>query len=500
MLHRAIIIFRRPDRYASLTACALSLTLSHGRGNSVAVVFAVTRFLPLRVFTVAVFGAAFVFPPIFYCFSHLTPSPVGEGWGEGGKPQVCFIVHSAIISDGLTVMQALRLVPLSLTLSHGRGNSVTVVFAVARFLPLRVFTVACFYRCVFLPLRCSRRRLFFRQSYRFSNLAPSPVGEGWGEGGKPQVCFIAYSVIIIFRRPDHYSSLTACALALTLSHGRGNSVTVVFAVTRFLPSCVFAIVHFSWRLFFRQSYRFSNLAPSPVGEGWGEGGKPQVCFIAYSVIIIFRRPDRYASLTACALSLPLSHGRGNSVAVVFAVTRFLPSCVFAIVHFSWRLFFRQSYRFSHLTPSPVGEGWGEGGKPQVCIIPPSAIIIFRRPDHYSSLAACALSLTLSHGRGNSVTVVFAVTRFFTVVCFCRCAFWPALFSRQPYRFSNLAPSPAGEGWGEGGKPQVCFIAYSVIIIFRRPVSASTSAASPTSRCIPGNLYCAKRPYPFTKIT
>ncbi|UOO81660.1 hypothetical protein LVJ83_12170 [Uruburuella testudinis] len=102
--------FRRPDRYSSLTACALSLTLSRGRGNSVAVVFTVTRFLPLCVFAVVRLGRRLFFRQP-YRFSNLTPSPVGEGWGEGGKPQVCFIVHSVIISDGLTVIQALRLVP-----------------------------------------------------------------------------------------------------------------------------------------------------------------------------------------------------------------------------------------------------------------------------------------------------------------------------------------------------------------------------------------------------
>ncbi|UOO81489.1 hypothetical protein LVJ83_11180 [Uruburuella testudinis] len=58
------------------------------------------------------------------------------------------------------------------------------------------------------------------------------------------------------------------------------------------------------------------------------------------------------------------------------------------------------------------------------------LVGFRRPDHYSSLAACALSLTLSRGRGNSVAVVFAVARFyrcvflplrvFAIVCFDRC--------------------------------------------------------------------------------
>ncbi|UOO81123.1 hypothetical protein LVJ83_09055 [Uruburuella testudinis] len=77
-------------------------------------------------------------------------------------------------------------------------------------------------------------------------MAPSPVGEGWGEGGKPQVCFIAHSVIIIFRRPHYCSSLAACALSLTLSHGRGNSVAVVFAV-----AC------FGRRLFSRQSFTAS---------------------------------------------------------------------------------------------------------------------------------------------------------------------------------------------------------------------------------------------------
>ncbi|UOO82613.1 hypothetical protein LVJ83_03900 [Uruburuella testudinis] len=74
-----------------------------------------------------------------------------------------------------------------------------------------------------------------------------------------------YCAIIIFRRPDRYASLAACALSLTLSHGRGNSVAVVFAVTRFLPLRILVGV-----CFYRQSYRFSNLAPS-CGGGLGRG-------------------------------------------------------------------------------------------------------------------------------------------------------------------------------------------------------------------------------------
>ncbi|OFV41536.1 hypothetical protein HMPREF3136_02925 [Neisseria sp. HMSC15C08] len=45
------------------------------------------------------------------------PSPVGEGWGEG------ILRISAIFPNTLTVqMQALRLVALSLTLSHRRED------------------------------------------------------------------------------------------------------------------------------------------------------------------------------------------------------------------------------------------------------------------------------------------------------------------------------------------------------------------------------------------
>ena len=47
------------------------------------------------------------------------PSPVGEGWGEG------ILRIAATFPNTLTApIQALRLVALSLTLSHGRGDGV----------------------------------------------------------------------------------------------------------------------------------------------------------------------------------------------------------------------------------------------------------------------------------------------------------------------------------------------------------------------------------------
>ena len=59
-----------------------------------------------------------------------TPSPVGEGWGEG------ILRISATFPNTLTApIQALRLVALSLTLSHGErgwGRAVGIKQAVAR--------------------------------------------------------------------------------------------------------------------------------------------------------------------------------------------------------------------------------------------------------------------------------------------------------------------------------------------------------------------------------
>ena len=50
-----------------------------------------------------------------------TPSPVGEGWGEG------ILRIAAIFPNTLTApIQALRLVALSLTLSHGREDGAAV--------------------------------------------------------------------------------------------------------------------------------------------------------------------------------------------------------------------------------------------------------------------------------------------------------------------------------------------------------------------------------------
>ncbi|UOO81697.1 hypothetical protein LVJ83_12355 [Uruburuella testudinis] len=294
----------------------------------------------------------------------------------------------------------------------------------------RVFTVACFCRCAFWLA------LFSRQPYRFSNLTPSPAGEGWGEGGKPQVCFIAYSVIIIFRRPDHYSSLAACALSLTLSHGRGNSVTVVFAVTRFFYRCVFLPLRILAGVIFPPTLPFQQPGSLPCGGGLGRGRQT-----AGLLHCAFRHHHfQTASLLfkpcgLCPLPNPLPREREFGCCC-FCRYAFLPLRILVGVY-------RQSYRFSRLTPSPAGEGWGEGGKPQVCFISYSVIIIFRRPDRYASLTACALSLTLSRGRGNSVAVVF------TVACFCRCAFWSTFVFPPILPLQPLDSLPCGGGLGRG---------------------------------------------------
>ena len=49
------------------------------------------------------------------------PSPVGEGWGEGILRIAAIFPNTAI-----SPIQALRLVALSLTLSHGREDGVAV--------------------------------------------------------------------------------------------------------------------------------------------------------------------------------------------------------------------------------------------------------------------------------------------------------------------------------------------------------------------------------------
>ena len=107
------------------------------------------------------------------------PSPVGEGWGEG------ILQIAATFPNISTVqIQALRLVALSLALSHGREDGAAVgvkdsarktgcagCFLLFRRPASTVVNPSCFSNCL--------------QPQNLLQPSPSPVGEGWGEGILP---------------------------------------------------------------------------------------------------------------------------------------------------------------------------------------------------------------------------------------------------------------------------------------------------------------------------
>ena len=136
---------------------------------------------------------------------------MGEGWGEG-IPQMV-----AIFPNTLTALiQALRLVALSLTLSHGREDGRLLGL---RFLQTNQVMQAAFYfsddlQSTAANLSCLSNRL---QPQNPLQPAPSPVGEGWGEG----ILQIAAIFSNALTAPS--TSLAACCpLSSSLPRERGR--------------------------------------------------------------------------------------------------------------------------------------------------------------------------------------------------------------------------------------------------------------------------------------
>ena len=187
------------------------------------------------------------------------PSPVGEGWGEGILRIAAIFPNTAI-----SPIQALRLVALSLTLSHGREDRAAVGIK--------------------------------------------------GDAGKiescsPYVGLVRYVRVLHF--PCNPNPPRACLAAHTLPMGS----KVVWKNARGVCSICFAIGYLknSCRWCFGHSFsddlqRLNPLqpAPSPAGKGWGEG-IPRMAAIFPKHL---NRPN--TSLAACcplSNSLPRERGR-----------------------------------------------------------------------------------------------------------------------------------------------------------------------------------------------
>ena len=118
------------------------------------------------------FRAFFFRRPVTLKFAATRSLPRGGGLGRGHSPEWRQLFS---ISEPLKI-QALRLVALSLTLSHGREDGAAVGIKGSLCRLLFTFQTTCINGC--------KPKLPFKSPKSPNPLqpAPSPVGEGWGEG------------------------------------------------------------------------------------------------------------------------------------------------------------------------------------------------------------------------------------------------------------------------------------------------------------------------------
>ena len=139
---------------------------------------------------------------------------MGEGWGEG------ILRIAAIFPNTLTAqIQALRLVALSLTLSHGREDGAAVgVKGSAR----KQVVLAAFLLFRRPEINSCKSKLPFKSPKSQNSLqpTPSPVGKGWGEG------ILQIAAIFPNTLTAPIQTLRFVALSLTLSHGREDGSAV----------------------------------------------------------------------------------------------------------------------------------------------------------------------------------------------------------------------------------------------------------------------------------
>ena len=143
------------------------------------------------------------------------PSPVGEGWGEGILRIAAIFPNTAI-----SPIQALRLVALSLTLSHGREDGVAVGIKVLQgnrlCRLLFTFQTTCINGCKF--------KLLFKPPATAKSAATCsfPCGGGLGRGHSPNFGNLSQQL------NHRNTSLTACCpLSSSLPRERGWAAVVI---------------------------------------------------------------------------------------------------------------------------------------------------------------------------------------------------------------------------------------------------------------------------------
>ena len=139
-----------------------------------------------------------------------------------------------------------------------------------------------------------------------------------------------------------------------------------------------------------------------MGEGWGEG------ILQISATFLNTLPLKIQALRLADLSLALSHGREDGVAVgmkgsarkqvVQAAFCFSDDLQSTAANPSCLSNYLKSPNPLQPAPSPVGEGWGEG-IPRIAAIFPNTLTA-----PIQALRLVALSLALSHGREDGAAV------------------------------------------------------------------------------------------------
>ena len=140
---------------------------------------------------------------------------MGEGWGEG------ILQIAAIFPNTLTAqIQALRLVALSLTLSHGREDGAAVgIKGAAR----KIGCTGCFLLFRRPEINGCKSKLLFKPTETAKPAATFslPRGGGPGRGHSPE-----WRQSFPTPKSPKIQALRLVALSLTLSHGREDGAAV----------------------------------------------------------------------------------------------------------------------------------------------------------------------------------------------------------------------------------------------------------------------------------
>ncbi len=233
--------------------------------------------------------------------------PRGGGLGRGHSPRMAVTFPNTLTAQ----IQALRLVALSLTLSHGREDGWLLRLGVLQ----KNGCAGCFFAFQTTCINGCKSKLLFKPpaTAKSAAICSPPRGGGLGRGHPPNFGNLS-------QHPNRLNTSLAACCPLSNSLPRGERtgwllglrvmqgkqvVQAAFCFSDDLQSTPAYSSCFSNRL---QPQKLPQSAPSPVGEGWGEG--------ILQIAAIFPNPltAQIQALRLVALSLALCHGeRGRGI-------------------------------------------------------------------------------------------------------------------------------------------------------------------------------------------